>query len=57
MPRLENPEFHQVHLRLPTDLHAATLNFSKAEERSLSYVVRQALHEFLQARGYLSANA
>jgi len=50
-------EFHQIHLRLPADLHAAALKAAQEDDRSFSYITRQALQKFLEARGYLRTDA
>ena len=50
-------DVHQIHLRLPANLHAAALKAAKADDRSFSYIARQALEHFLEARGYLRTDA
>lgn len=57
MPRLENPDFNQVHIRLPAELYEAAQRAAKEDNRSFAGLARQALEEFLLPRGYLSPDA
>jgi predicted transcriptional regulator len=50
-------DVHQIHLRLPAELHKAAQRAAEENDRSFSYVTRQALEEFLKARGYLRTDA
>ena len=51
MPMTKSTNLY-IHCRVTQTLAASLKDHAKKNDRSLSYVIRQALEEYLQARGY-----
>lgn len=42
----------QIHIRIPADLHGQAKLAAKDDDRSVNYIIRKALEEYLLDRGY-----
>ena len=49
---MTEPKTKYVHARIPPDLLKAAQTYAKEDDRTLSWIIRKALEEFLQKKGY-----
>ena len=49
--KTKEPSNYTIHVRIPNDLATATKIYAEDQDRTLSYVVRQALQQYLAKHG------